>query len=110
MAAVATAISDPNVSERRFRSNIAIEGLKAWEEQEWVERKVQIGAVQFEVVRLKQRCLATHANPKTGERDLPMLNTLTKVIGQEKPLFAVAILPTEGCGEIHVGDEVLVID
>ena len=110
LAAVAAAIGDPDVSERRFRSNIAIEGLKAWEEQGWVGRKVQIGAVQFEVVKPKQRCLATHANPKTGERDLPMLNTLTKVIGQEKPFFAVAILPAKGPGEIHVGDEVLVID
>ena len=110
LAAVASAIGDPNVSERRFRSNIAIEGLRAWEEQEWVERKVQIGAVEFEVVKLKQRCLATHANPKTGERDLPMLKTLTSVIGQEQPLFAVAMVPTDGAGEIRVGDEVRVID
>lgn len=109
LAAVAAAIGDPDVSELRFRSNIAIEGLKAWDEQGWVGRKVQIGAVQFEVVKPKQRCLATHANPKTGKRDLPILSTLTRVIGQEKPTFAVGMLPANGPGEIRVGDEVMVI-
>ena len=110
LTAVAAAIGDPEVSERRFGSNIAIEGLKAWEEQGWVGRKVQIGAVEFDVVKPKQRCLATHANPETGERDLPILTTLTRVIGQEKPTFAVGILPANDPGEIHVGDAVAVID
>src|SRR5512145_150983 len=37
-------------SERRFRSNIALEGLDAWEEQRWVGHKVRIGTVTFDVV------------------------------------------------------------
>lgn len=94
------------VSELRFRSNIAVEGLGAWEEQSWVGRKVRIGAVQFDVVKPKTRCLATHANPKTGERDLPILTTLTQKIGQENPTFAVAISPNSVGGQIHIGDSV----
>ena len=77
-------------SERRFRSNIALEGLGAWEEHSWVGHKVRIGTVTFDVVRPKVRCLATHANPTTGARDVPMLTTLTQVFGQEKPTFGVA--------------------
>ena len=110
LANLAAAIGDPQLSEWRFRSNIAIEGLKAWEEQAWVGRSVRVGSVQFVVVRAIFRCLATHANPKTGERDLPILTTLTRVIGQEKPTFAVGILPANDPGEIHVGDAVAVID
>ncbi|MEX0762965.1 MAG: MOSC domain-containing protein [Dehalococcoidia bacterium] len=108
LAALSAAIGDPEISERRFRSNIAIEGLEAWEEQDWIGHVVRIGSVQFDVARPVVRCLATHANPETGERDFPVLKTLTTAFGQEHPTFAVALL-ARGPGEIHVGDRVEVI-
>jgi uncharacterized protein len=98
------------VSELRFRSNIAVDGLAAWEEQSWVGRKIRIGAVEFDVVKPKTRCLATHANPKTGERDLPILTTLIQKIGQETPTFAVAMLPSGAGGQLRVGDQVTILD
>lgn len=98
------------VSEVRFRSNIAIDGLAAWEEQSWVGRQIRIGDVEFDVVKPKTRCLATHANPQTGQRDLPILTTLTQKIGQENPTFAVAMCPTRSGGQIHVGDQVTLLD
>jgi uncharacterized protein YcbX len=105
-AVLATAV----VSELRFRSNIALEGLGAWEELRWVGRKVRIGTVTFDVVRPKVRCLATHANPTTGERDVPILTTLTTVFGQEKPTLGVAMVPSHAGGHIHVGDHVTLVD
>jgi len=108
--ALAAVFRDAEVSELRFRSNIAVEGLGAWEEQSWVGRKVRIGTVDFDVVKPKLRCLATYANPKTGERDLPILTTLTRVFGQEQPTFAVAMVPSRGGGRIHAGDEVSLVD
>ena len=68
LAAVAQAAGDSNLSELRFRSNIAIEGIAAWEELAWIGRAIRIGAVEFDVVRHKVRCLATDANPATGVR------------------------------------------
>jgi len=103
---LAAVFENSEVSELRFRSNVAVDGLGAWEEQAWVGRKVRIGTTDFEVVKPKVRCLATHANPRTGERDLPILTTLTRVFGQEQPTFAVAMVPWHGGGQIHVGDEV----
>ena len=97
-------------SERRFRSNIALEGLDAWEELRWVGRKVRIGTVTFDVIRPKVRCLATHANPTTGARDMPILTTLTTVFGQEKPTFGVAMVPSHTGGHIHVGDPVTLVE
>jgi uncharacterized protein len=97
------------VSELRFRSNIAVDGLPAWEEQSWVGRKIRVGGLEFDVVKPKTRCLATHANPISGERDLPILTTLTQKMGQEKPTFAVAMLPTGAGGQIRVGDQVSLI-
>ena len=97
-----------DVSELRFRSHIGVEGFTAWEEQSWVGRKIRVGAVEFDVAKPKTRCLATHANPTSGDRDLPILTTLTQKLGQEHPSFAVAMVPSRGGGEIRVGDEVVV--
>ncbi len=110
LAAVASAVGDADISEHRFRSNIAIEGLDAWEEQSWVGQKVRIGKVIFDVVMPKGRCLATHANPYSGKRDLPILQTLKSAFGQEKPTFAIAMTTNGAGGQIHVGDKVSLID
>src|SRR4030095_6306451 len=86
-------------SERRFRSNMALEGLGAWEEQRWGGRQARIGTVPFDVAQPKVRCLATHANPTTGARDVPILTTLTTVFGQEKPTFGVGMVPSTAGGQ-----------
>jgi uncharacterized protein YcbX len=109
VAAVAAAVGDSALDERRFRSNIAIEGLDAWEELAWIGRKVRIGNLQFDVVKPKVRCLATHANPDTGERDRPILKTLKGAFAQEQPTFAVAMAVIGGGGEIRVGDAVTLV-
>jgi uncharacterized protein YcbX len=106
LEALAAVAHSPDLSEHRFRSNIAIEGLSAWEEQSWVGRKIRIGVVDFEVASPKGRCLATHANPITGERDLPIMKTLLKAFPREKPTFAIAMRVDGHGGAIHVGDKI----
>ena len=58
LTAVANALDDSNLSEIRFRSNIAIEGAGEWEEQAWVGKQVRIGALEFDV-GAAGRCRAT---------------------------------------------------
>ena len=108
LAAVAVATGDPGLSEERFRSNIAVEGLEPWEEQSWMGRRVRIGAVEFEVVRQKVRCLATHANPRTGERDIPVMTVLKNVFAQEQPTFGVGMVSRGGT--IRLGDSVRLVE
>lgn len=110
LKAVAEASGVAELSELRFRSNIAVEGLPAWEEQAWVGRRIRIGAVNFEVVCAKDRCLATHANPATGQRDLTVMRTLRTVFPAEKPTFAVALTTANSGGAIRVGDKVELCD
>ena len=110
LAAVAVAMGDSDLSERRFRSNIAVEGLAAWEEQSWVGRKVRIGQVNFDVVRPKVRCLAVNANPDTGKRDSPILAMLISAFAQQQPTFAVAMVTSGAGGRIYIGDKVSNID
>jgi uncharacterized protein YcbX len=110
LAALAGAAGVPDLSELRFRSNIAIEGLAAWEEQRWAGRKIRIGGIDFEFARPKTRCLATHANPRTGERDLPVMKTLSRIYPSEKPTFAIALSTLGRGGTIRVGDRVSLAD
>lgn len=109
LAAVARAAGDPQLDELRFRTNIVLEGVEAWEEQSWVGKTISIGAVTFDVVRPKVRCLATHANPRTGERDVLVLQTLKREFAQAEPTFAVGMLTRGAGGEVRLGDEVKVL-
>ncbi len=108
LAAVAGAAGKPHLDEARFRSNIVIDGVDAWEELHWLNRKVRIGGVEFEVARRKVRCLATHANPRNGKRDVPVMTTLMRTFAQEQPTFAVGMVTRGNGGAIRVGDEVTV--
>ena len=105
LAAVGVAIGDANFNELRFRHNIVIDGVAAWEEQSWVGGRLRVGEVAFETVVPKVRCLATHANPLTGERDLQVMQLLMKMFAQREPTFGVGMLSEAG-GEIKVGDTV----
>jgi uncharacterized protein YcbX len=106
LAALATAVGEvPELCEHRFRSNVVIDGLDAWEEQSWMGRSLRIGDIEFKAVCAKTRCLATHANPLTGDRDLPIMKKLLELFPRERPTFAIALTTDRG-GTIHVGDKV----
>ncbi len=109
MVALGEAIEDGHLDEVRFRSNVAVEGLEPWEELSWEEgAKIRIGNMTFDVPKGLVRCLATHANPATGERDRDVMNTLVRAFGQEQPTFAVSLRPLAP-GELHIGDELEVL-
>ncbi len=102
---LAKAAEVSQLSELRFRSNIAIQGGNAWNEFRWVGRQIQIGDVRFKVRKPVVRCLATHVAPALGARDIDVMGTLTRIIGQSEPQFAVSLVAQSG-GNIHIGDEV----
>ena len=95
------------IDDRRFRSNVVIDGLDPWAELDW-DGDVRIGEVALRAEGPIVRCLATHANPETGVRDAPVLTTLTRRIGQREPTLGRLLLPAGAGGVIRVGDEVLV--
>lgn len=104
--ALAGALDAP-VDDRRFRSNIVIDGVGPWEELAW-SGEVGIGDMAFRTQGPIVRCLATHANPDTGERDAKVLTTLTSAFGQGEPTLGRLLLPAAGSAEatIRIGDEV----
>lgn len=92
------------LDDRRFRSNIVIDGIGAWEELGWSGR-VRIGELEFRVAEPIVRCLATHANPETGERDARVLTTLTQRVGQEEPTLGTLLLPAALPAPVRAGTE-----
>ncbi len=104
---LAKAVEMSDISELRFRSNVVIDGCKPWDEMSWIGRDISIGDVTFQVRKSVTRCLATHVEPSTGERDLDIMGTLTRVIGQSEPQFAVSIVAKHS-GTVAIGDEVRV--
>ena len=103
---LARALGIESIDDVRFRSNIVIEAARPWQEFDWRGKRLLIGNVEFKVLKPVVRCLATHANPRNGERDLDVMNTLTRIIGQEEPQFAISIVPVNKGGEIKLGDAV----
>lgn len=101
------ALLDAPIDDRRFRSNIVIDGVDPWAELAWAGR-VTIGDVAFEVQQPIVRCLAIHANPDTGQRDARLLPTLTRELGRAEPTLGILLLPADRGGVIRVGDDVRV--
>ena len=64
------------LSPLRWRGNIWLDDLEPWAEHNWIGQQFRIGTVQFEGVEPIVRCLATTANPQTGERDADTLGAL----------------------------------
>lgn len=96
-----------DIDGRRFRANVVVEGVDAWQELSWTGR-VKIGESEYEVVKTIPRCLATHANPTDGERDQDVMKDLMSVNGFEVPTFAVRLDPLDDEAVIRVGDSVTV--
>ena len=91
---------------RRFRGNLWIEGAEPWAEFDWVGKRLAIGSAVLEVVERNTRCLATHANPETGVRDLDILGALSANWGhRDFGVYARVV----SAGEIVTGEDVAVL-
>ncbi|WP_171233053.1 MOSC domain-containing protein [Ruegeria sp. HKCCA4812] len=93
---------DRTLSIVRWRGNIWFEGLPLWDEFDWLGRDVRIGEAVLRVRERITRCMATTANPETGERDADTLRALNSWDHQDFGVYAEVV---QG-GEIRVNDEV----
>jgi len=80
-----------DLSVRRWRGNIWFDGLPLWEEFDWLDRSVQIGEAVFHVRERITRCVATTANPDTGERDADTLGALQNWVHPDFGLYAEVV-------------------
>lgn len=95
------------LDDRRFRSNVVIDGVPARTELDWAvdDADLTVGAVRFTAQKTIVRCMAVTANPDTGVRDANLLKVLTTEVGLAEPALGVLLLPTDATGSGEVGSD-----
>jgi uncharacterized protein YcbX len=90
------------VDPLRFRANLYVDGWPAWSELELQPgAAVRIGAAQTSVYKPITRCIATHVDPVTGERDIDMVPALRDLYGH---LYCGVYLNVTAGGRVEIGD------
>ena len=67
--------------KRRFRANVYIDGLPAWDELRWLDRTLAVGDARLTVFARTRRCEATNVDPATAARDMTLPATLSRTWG-----------------------------
>lgn len=95
------------LDDRRFRSNVVIDGVPARTELDWAadNTDLTVGAVRFTAQKTIVRCMAVTANPDTGVRDANLLKVLTAEVGLAEPALGVLLLPPDATGSGAVGSD-----
>jgi uncharacterized protein YcbX len=89
------------IDARRFRPNIVVEGVSAWEEFNWVGREFNIGTARILITDRLTRCPNIDVHPDKGELDIPLFSLIQKTF-KHKDTGVVAKVITDG--KIAVGD------
>ena len=94
---------DKKVEISRFRGNICIDGIKPWEEREWIGKTIKINNISFKVEKNIPRCVAINLKPATDDNSLNLLQSLKKNYNHfEMGIYLTAL----DDGEINLGDKV----
>ena len=91
------------VDPLRFRANLHVEGWSAWSELELAPgAEIRIGEVTARVIKPIVRCVATHVDPATGERDIDLVPALFSNYGR---LTCGLYLQVGWGGRVSLGDQ-----
>jgi len=89
----------------RLRANIWMDGLAAFADHDWVGRRLRVGGdgPELEVIKPIERCVATHVNLETAERDVDVCAGLWAHYGhRDCGIYARVV---KG-GAVYPGDEI----
>jgi uncharacterized protein YcbX len=90
------------VDPLRFRANLYVDGWPAWVELEWREgATVVLGGAEASLLSPIVRCVATHVNTVTGERDLDIVPALHALYGH---LYCGLYLTVTRSGRVADGE------
>ena len=87
----------------RFRGNIYVDGITAWEERNWIGKIIKIKNFSFKVEKNIPRCVAINLKPKTDDNSLNLLKSLKKTYNH----FDMGIYLTSlDDGKIEIGNKI----
>ncbi len=94
---------DKNVELSRFRGNIYVDGIKAWEERNWIGKIIKINNISFKVEKNIPRCVAINLKPETDDNSLNLLQSLKKLYNHfEMGIYLVALED----GKLEIGNKI----
>ena len=87
----------------RFRGNIYVDGITAWQERNWIGKIIKIKNISFKVEKNIPRCVAINLKPKTDDNSLNLLKSLKKTYNH----FDMGIYLTSlDDGKIEIGNKI----
>lgn len=99
---------DTALPMNRFRPNFVVSGCEPFAEDGW--KKIRIGSVVFDLVKLCSRCVVTTVNQATGDRGQEPLATLGTYRRQKGKIFFGQNLVPASEGTIALGDAIEVLE
>ena len=87
----------------RFRANVVLDGVPAWEEFRWLGKDLAAGSSRLTVFKRTVRCDATNVDPATAQRDMAIPQVLLRTFGHQD--FGVYAKVAQG-GKLAIGDRV----
>jgi len=90
---------------QRFRGNIYIKDLEAFEERNWINKTIKINEAEFKVLKHIPRCSATNLKVNSDQTDINLPNELKKVYGHMD--MGIYLYPLNN-GKISVNDELII--
>ena len=97
--------TNQTIEPQRFRGNIHIDGMEAWEERNLIGKIIKINDISFKVEKNIPRCVAINLKPNTDDDSLHLLQSLKKNYNH----FNMGIYLTAlDDGQLNIGDNVSV--
>ena len=87
----------------RFRGNIYIKDIDAFEERNWINKTIKINEAEFKFLKHIPRCSATNLKINSDQADINLPNKLKKVYGHMD--MGIYLYPLNN-GKISVNDEI----
>ncbi|WP_412541114.1 MOSC domain-containing protein [Longispora sp. K20-0274] len=91
----------------RFRPNVVVDSAEPFAEDDW--KRIRIGAVEFRVAKLVDRCVMTTVDPETLAGGKEPIRTLARHRRWDGTTwFGIQLIP-DAVGTVHVGDQVEIL-
>ena len=93
--------TNEEIETQRFRGNIYVDGIEAWEERNWIGKIIKINDISFKVEKNIPRCVAINLKPNTDDNSLNLLQSLKKTFNHfDMGVYLTAL----DNGKINTGD------
>ena len=95
--------TNQEIETQRFRGNIFVDGVDAWEERNWIGKIIKINDISFKVENNIPRCVAINLKPNTDDNSLNLLQSLKKTYNHfDMGVYLTAL----NDGLINIGDNI----